>query len=606
MQRRRRCPALACACLVALSAALIAVVASALPAAAAANEAWRLPVDGRVVRPFAEPSSTYAPGHRGVDFAVPAGTPARAAGAGTVSFAGDVAGALHVVVTHRNGLRTSYSFLADISVAIGDTVTGGTVLGHTGGSDPDSGHDPDRFHFGLRIGDRYVDPLLLFQTRDLTELVRLVPVAPLGPDGSWEHANVDEPTALEVGVGRELAPPDASGDDGCAHGILAVGGIANAVCDAVDWTARATEDALRVGLELVRDAGREGAALADRIESSLHALLAAVRAADAGLRARLLDSPLGRALRDVVEIGQRMVEWTLQHCDRHAPPADGTGGSGHAVMAVSGIDSTWDGHDRHSMGLDTNALGYDPDDVHWFSYAADGGAYGKDDTHESLYKSAELLAAQLRAQQAREPGREIDLIAHSQGGVVVDIFLKLIYAPADPSYPPLGTVVSLASPHAGAPLAESGRVLRADDRTRRVVDAIDGLGVVAPSDSPAVRQLDPDSALMRRLHAKPLPPNVQYTSIGAVADVFVPANRIHLDGAREVVVEVDALNDHTGIPSDPNALRAVRAALEQRPLPCTSIVTGIRSSVIPVVVSRVEGDLGQNVLDVLETWRYIK
>ena len=93
---------------------------------------------------------------------------------------------------------------------------------------------------------------------------------------------------------------------------------------------------------------------------------------------------------------------------------------------------TWDGHDRHSFDLDTDALGYDRADVHWFSYAEDGGAYGKDDTHRSLYESAGLLAAQLRAQQAREPGREVDLIAHSQGGVVVDVFLKLIYKPSDP------------------------------------------------------------------------------------------------------------------------------------------------------------------------------
>jgi hypothetical protein len=111
---------------------------------------------------------------------------------------------------------------------------------------------------------------------------------------------------------------------------------------------------------------------------------------------------------------------------------------------------------------------------------------------------------------------------------------------------------------------------------------------------------------MLLLRATPLPPNVQYTSIGGVADVVVPANRIHLDGAREVVVQVDAVNDHTGIPSDQNALRAVRAALEQRPPPCTSIVTGIRSSVIPVVVSRIEDDLGQNVLEVLDAWSYIK
>src|SRR5262249_42059740 len=161
----------------------------------------------------------FGPGHRGVDFAAPSGRAVHAAGGGTVTFAGDVAGTLHVVVTHRNGLRTSYSFLADVAVGAGDAVTTDTLLGHTGGTDPDSGHGPDTLHFGLRVGERYVDPLLLFRERDLTELVHLVPVAPIGPNGSWEHATIDEPTALEVGVGHELVPPDLTDDGGCASGV---------------------------------------------------------------------------------------------------------------------------------------------------------------------------------------------------------------------------------------------------------------------------------------------------------------------------------------------------------------------------------------------------
>ena len=401
MRPRRRSPSFACV----LVAVFSAVVATAVPAAAAdpnGKGGWQLPVDGRVVRPFAEPSSAYAPGHRGIDLAAPAGTAVRAAGAGTVTFAGDVAGALHVVVTHRDGLRTSYSFLADVTVAVGDAVTTSAVVGHSGGSDLDSGHGPDTLHFGLRVGERYVDPLLLFQPRDLTELVRLVPVAPIGPDGSWEHANVDEPTALELGVGHELVPPDPN-DDGCAGGGL-VGAVVNAVCDGIDWAAGATEDALEVGLDLLATAGRTGAALAARLGPELRALLDQVRGAAARLRAQMLDAQLGRVLRDLVEVGQRMTEWATQHCDRQAPAADGTGGSGNAVMAVSGIDSSWDGHDRHSFDLDTDALGYDHRDVHWFSYDENGGAYGRDDTHQSLYRSAELLAGQLREQQAPRTG----------------------------------------------------------------------------------------------------------------------------------------------------------------------------------------------------------
>src|SRR5262249_13015098 len=100
-----------------LVAAFVFVLASALPLPSAraatappgAATAWRRPVDGPVVRPFEEPSSAYGPGHRGADLAAPPGTPVHAANDGVVTFAGTVAGTLHVTVAHAGGLRTSYS-----------------------------------------------------------------------------------------------------------------------------------------------------------------------------------------------------------------------------------------------------------------------------------------------------------------------------------------------------------------------------------------------------------------------------------------------------------------------------------------------------------------
>src|SRR5688572_27768943 len=106
------------------------------------------PVDGRVERPYAEPAHEYGPGHRGVDFEAPAGTPVRVAAPGTVVFAGKVADGLHVVVDHGKGLRTSYSYLARVGVARGERLDARAVVGESGGRG--AGHEPDVVHFGVR------------------------------------------------------------------------------------------------------------------------------------------------------------------------------------------------------------------------------------------------------------------------------------------------------------------------------------------------------------------------------------------------------------------------------------------------------------------------
>ena len=80
-----------------------------------------------------------------------------------------------------NGLRTSYSFLARrLGPRRPASSSGARCVGHAGGTGAE--HDAGVLHFGLRVGDRYVDPMQLFRPRDLTELVRLVPAgSPSGP-----------------------------------------------------------------------------------------------------------------------------------------------------------------------------------------------------------------------------------------------------------------------------------------------------------------------------------------------------------------------------------------------------------------------------------------
>jgi len=70
--------------------------------------------------------------------------------------------------------------------------------------------------------------------------------------------------------------------------------------------------------------------------------------------------------------------------------------------------------------------------------------------------------------------------------------------------------------------------------------------------------------------------------------VVVPATNISLDGADETTVAVNSLGEHSAIVQDPNALRAVRAALEGRAPPCVGIDTELRGAIAPVVISRVQ------------------
>lgn len=130
------------------------------PPAPTAHGVWPLPPPHRVAHAFDPPDSAYGAGHRGVDLAGHPGEVAHAALAGTVVFAGLLAGRGVVVVDH-GATRTTYEPVA-ASVHVGDPVAAGGAIGRL--TLAQSHCFPAAcLHWGLirNSDDAYLDPLTL-------------------------------------------------------------------------------------------------------------------------------------------------------------------------------------------------------------------------------------------------------------------------------------------------------------------------------------------------------------------------------------------------------------------------------------------------------------
>jgi murein DD-endopeptidase MepM/ murein hydrolase activator NlpD len=127
-----------------------------------------------VERLFDPPEEEWGAGHRGVDLVAPEGARVVSPGPGVVTFAGQVARRGVVVVTHPDGLRTSLEPVvasvpvgsavaagAPIGVAESGVAESGVVEGQGDGVTPNHCAPRSCVHWGVRRGDRYLDPLSL-------------------------------------------------------------------------------------------------------------------------------------------------------------------------------------------------------------------------------------------------------------------------------------------------------------------------------------------------------------------------------------------------------------------------------------------------------------
>ena len=108
--------------------------------------------------------------HSGIDYAAPQGTKVLSAGAGTVTFVGQISGYGNVVeITHANGIITRYGHLSAFLAKEGQKVTTGTPIARVGSTGRSTG---PHLHFEVRRSDDAVDPARYLEAgRDLAKIL---------------------------------------------------------------------------------------------------------------------------------------------------------------------------------------------------------------------------------------------------------------------------------------------------------------------------------------------------------------------------------------------------------------------------------------------------
>jgi len=516
--------------LVVALAALLAVVA--LPPAGTAEPAppYVPPVDAPVVDPFRPPATRWAPGNRGLEYGTEPGTVVRAVGEGTVVFAGTVAGTHHVTVQHPDGVRTSYSFLDEVRVVVGQRVAQGHPLGTTAGN----------LHLGARVGDEYFDPALLFEVGPPT--VHLVPFDL--PPSLWGG----ERSALSQLIGGT------------------VGFLVEGVGAAGEWAlAQPGRLVDALGHYVVAPGWRVLGALYDGTRAALDAYLDDCTDADA----------------PVAPPSERRIAITVAGL-----------GSTSDHGAIDDLALSAHGYDADDVARFSYGGGTTPSRGRTFADVA-GTTYGQDDTTRDIRASGSALADLIEAAAAAAPGAPIDLYAHSQGGLVTRVaLLELEDRHGAGWLERLGVVLTFGTPHDGADLATAARALQVTSAGSLLLDGVDRV-LGYDLDAPSLQQLAEGSDLIEELAERGVPPGVEMRSIAARTDIVVPVPRTRVDGVEHVVVPVDGLTAHDALPGSDEAAREVALALADLPPACQSLVTHLSGEIGGRLISAAEDELAR-------------
>lgn len=507
---------------------------------------WLVPVDGPIIDGFRPPASRYSAGNRGVEFALPSGSPVRAVDAGRVVFAGAVGSSNHVTIDHGNGLRSTAAYVESILVVRGQRVGRGQVIATAGPG----------FHLTARLGAVYVDPALLFDGAEV--VLALIEGDP--PNGS----RASGPTAARRDWGGlDLVPALNLTAD-----LVSFPDIVGRSAEAAErWRAQECEanESSAIG---VMEAGGSGAQ-----ETSI----------------RLADAGTGHVLIQVGGLGSSSSEASIGSLDTAAlgyDPADVVGFSylGGCTPRPFGTDPAL-AASAEPGGL-TATLG--------------GTPYDPDATLADLDVAAGHLADLVESAAAARPGQPIDIVAHSLGGVVTGRALEILQTRPGGQLP--ATIVTIGSPHQGVNLADAAIAARPGSAAER---ALERVGPVAERwDALSVSQVA-TSGPEALPPPGPPPDGVHVVAIGAAVDPIVPLSASAWEGAVNVAVP-GGVDDIAVIHSELPGLQLVETevgrAVSGEPSVCRSLGSHVASVFQSAAIQRAEDlvTLGVGVLSLFD------
>jgi pimeloyl-ACP methyl ester carboxylesterase len=214
--------------------------------------------------------------------------------------------------------------------------------------------------------------------------------------------------------------------------------------------------------------------------------------------------------------------------------------------------------------------------VYDFSYR--GGRnpqpYEAKDTVRDLRDDARDLRDLLDQIAIDRPGVPVDVIAHSQGGLIAREALAHDYDGPGHVMPNVEHFVTLGTPHHGADAATANAWLRWTPMGQAIRAWADDVGAPFDLNGPGMAQLAETSDFIRDINDRPLREGVAYTSVAGANDLIVPAVRARLQGAANTVIDVAGpLKTHTLLPDSAAGQREVALAIADMPPTCVAIAT---------------------------------